>query len=158
STTKNYLSSSKDSWIAEASSALCVILNNTTRKSRVRFFAGPASPLSSRQPCDSMHLVRAFCKCPLSDGVFMAEFSIDRYLNIRAAHAPSFSPDGRFVTFLTNITGIGQLWQLPIEGGWPTQLTFTNESVRAAHYSPLRHELIFSMDAGGNERTQLYRL
>jgi dipeptidyl aminopeptidase/acylaminoacyl peptidase len=85
-------------------------------------------------------------------------FSIDRYLNIRAAHAPSFSPDGRFVTFLTNITGIAQLWQLPIEGGWPTQLTFTNESVRAAHYSPLRHELVFSMDTGGNERTQLYRL
>jgi len=85
-------------------------------------------------------------------------FSIDRYLNIRVAHAPSFSPDGRFVTFLTNITGIAQLWQLAIVGGWPTQLTFTNESVRAAHYSPLRHELVFSMDTGGNERTQLYRL
>jgi dipeptidyl aminopeptidase/acylaminoacyl peptidase len=85
-------------------------------------------------------------------------FSIDRYLNIRAAAAPSFSPDGRFLTFLTNITGVAQLWQLPIEGGWPAQLTFTNESVRQAHYSPLRHELIYSMDAGGNERTQLYRL
>src|SRR5438105_2617968 len=33
-------------------------------------------------------------------------FSIDRYLNIRAANAPSFSPDGRFITFLTNTTGL----------------------------------------------------
>jgi dipeptidyl aminopeptidase/acylaminoacyl peptidase len=85
-------------------------------------------------------------------------FGIDRYLNIRPANTPSFSPDGRFVTFLTNITGVAQLWQMPIEGGWPTQLTFTDESVRMAQFSPLRHELIFGMDTGGNERTQLYRL
>jgi len=85
-------------------------------------------------------------------------FDIDRFLNIRSATGPSFSPDGRFVTFLTNITGVAQLWQVPVDGGWPTQLTFTKESVREAHYSPRKHELIYSMDAGGNERTQLYRL
>src|SRR5712692_680861 len=85
-------------------------------------------------------------------------FSIDRYLNIRAANGPSFSPDGRFVSFLTNITGVSQLWQIPVDGGWPVQLTFTNESVRSGHYNPRRHEIIYSMDTGGNERTQLYRL
>src|SRR5216684_1303935 len=85
-------------------------------------------------------------------------FSIERYLNIRAANGPSFSPDGRFVSFLTNITGIAQLWQIPVEGGWPVQLTFTNESVRGGHYNPRRHEIIYSMDAGGNERTQLFRI
>jgi dipeptidyl aminopeptidase/acylaminoacyl peptidase len=87
-----------------------------------------------------------------------ATFPIDRFLNIRAALGPSFSPDGRFVTFLSNITGVAQLWQVPTDSGWPVQLTFTNESVRSAHYSPRRHELIYSMDTGGNERTQLYRL
>jgi dipeptidyl aminopeptidase/acylaminoacyl peptidase len=86
------------------------------------------------------------------------QFSIHRYLNIRAANGPSFSPDGRFVSFLTNITGISQLWQIPVEGGWPVQLTFTNESVRGGQYNPRRHEIIYSMDTGGNERTQLYRL
>jgi dipeptidyl aminopeptidase/acylaminoacyl peptidase len=83
---------------------------------------------------------------------------IDRFLNVRSAAAPTFSPDGRFVAFLTNITGVPQLWQVPAEGGWPTQLTFTSESVRGAHYSPVRHELIYAMDVGGNELTQLYRL
>jgi dipeptidyl aminopeptidase/acylaminoacyl peptidase len=85
-------------------------------------------------------------------------FPIDRFLNIRSATGPTFSPDGRFVAFLTNITGVMQLWQVPVEGGWPTQLTFTNESVRSAHYSPIRHEIIYSMDTDGNERTQLYLL
>lgn len=88
----------------------------------------------------------------------MASFSIDRYLHIRSAHGPSFSPDNRFVTFQSNITGLFQLWQVPAEGGWPTQLTFTSESVRGASYNPRKHDLIFSMDAGGNEKTQLYLL
>jgi dipeptidyl aminopeptidase/acylaminoacyl peptidase len=85
-------------------------------------------------------------------------FGIDRYLNIRWATGPSFSPDGRFVSFLTNVTGVLQLWQVPVTGGWPTQLTFTTDSVRTAAYNPRRPELIFSMDHGGNEQTQLYRL
>ncbi|HKB41835.1 MAG TPA: S9 family peptidase [Gemmataceae bacterium] len=87
-----------------------------------------------------------------------AHFDIDRFLNIRNASGASFSPDGRFVAFLTNTTGVTQLWQVPVEGGWPVQLTFTRDSVRGGHYSPIRHELIFSMDSGGNERTQLYLL
>src|SRR5262245_45398155 len=90
--------------------------------------------------------------------------NIERFLNIRSATGPSFSPDGRFLSFLTNVTGVAQLWVVPCEpgasayGAWPTQLTFTNESVRGATYSPRRHELIFSMDAGGDERTQLHLL
>jgi dipeptidyl aminopeptidase/acylaminoacyl peptidase len=83
---------------------------------------------------------------------------IERFLNIRSASGPSFSPDGRFVSFLTNITGVSQLWQVPVGGGWPVQLTFTADSVRGGHYSPVRPEIVYSMDSGGNERTQLYRL
>src|SRR5262249_26470588 len=81
-------------------------------------------------------------------------FGIDRYLNIRSANGPTFSPDGRFVAFLTNITGVSQVWQVPASGGWPVQLTFSSESVRDVHYNPRKYELIFSMDTGGNERTQ----
>ncbi|OAI52459.1 hypothetical protein AYO44_16585 [Planctomycetaceae bacterium SCGC AG-212-F19] len=85
-------------------------------------------------------------------------FAIDRYLHIRSSSVPTFSPDGRFVGFLTNVTGVSQLWQVPVDGGWPVQLTFTSESVRGAHYSSRRHEILFTMDTGGNERTQLFRL
>ncbi len=85
-------------------------------------------------------------------------FDIDRFLNIRSASGPSFSPDGRFVAFLTNITGVAQVWQVPVEGGWPVQLTFTRESVHGVDYHPLRHVLIYSMDTGGDERLQLFWL
>jgi dipeptidyl aminopeptidase/acylaminoacyl peptidase len=85
-------------------------------------------------------------------------FSIKQFLNIRAAYGPSFSPDGRFVAFLMNTTGVSQLWQVPVGGGWPTQMTFSRESVRGAHYNPRSHRLIFGQDAGGNERNQLFLL
>jgi dipeptidyl aminopeptidase/acylaminoacyl peptidase len=83
---------------------------------------------------------------------------LERFLNVRAASGATFSPDGRFVAFLSNTTGVPQLWQVPVEGGWPTLLSFGNEAVRGAHYCPTRHEIIYSMDTGGNERTQLYHL
>jgi dipeptidyl aminopeptidase/acylaminoacyl peptidase len=83
---------------------------------------------------------------------------IDRYLNVRAAGSPSFSPDGRFVAYLSNTTGIPQVWLIAAAGGEPVQLTFGQDAVRDVHFSPVRHELVFGMDSGGNERTQLYRL
>src|SRR5260370_1664906 len=85
-------------------------------------------------------------------------FTVERFLNVRAAGSPSFSPDGRFVSFLTNTTGVSQLWLVPVQGGWPVQLTFTGESVRSAYYNPRRHQLIYTMDIGGNHRTHVYRL
>jgi len=86
------------------------------------------------------------------------QFPIDRYLNVHSATSPSFSPDGRFVAYLSNTTGIPQVWLIPTTGGEPTQLTFGPDAVRGIWFSPIKHELIFAMDTGGDERTQLYRL
>ena len=83
---------------------------------------------------------------------------IDCFLNIRSANGPTFAPDGRFVAYLTNITGVAQLWLVPVDGGWPEQLTFTGDSVRTAAYNPIRHEILYTMDKGGNEQMQIYRL
>jgi dipeptidyl aminopeptidase/acylaminoacyl peptidase len=51
------------------------------------------------------------------------------------------------------------VWEVSAEGpSWPEQLTFYEERVSGAEYSPKGSRLLFSMDAGGNERTQLYLL
>jgi dipeptidyl aminopeptidase/acylaminoacyl peptidase len=82
-----------------------------------------------------------------------------RYVKIRGAWGPSWSPDGRRVSFLTEITGVPQVWEVPAEGpSWPEQLTFYEERVSGAEYSPTHNRLLFGMDAGGNERTQLFLL
>ena len=84
------------------------------------------------------------------------EFS--RYLKIRGASGAGWSPDGRRVSFLTDITGVSQVWEVPAGGGWPEQLTFYDERVSGAVYSPVENKLLFGIDAGGNERMQLYLL
>ena len=86
------------------------------------------------------------------------DYAFDRYLKIRGAHGASWSPDGRRVSFLTDITGVPQVWEVLAEGGWPEQLTFYEERVMGAEYSPVADSLIFSMDVGGNERAQVLLL
>ncbi|MDQ4062520.1 MAG: S9 family peptidase, partial [Actinomycetota bacterium] len=87
-------------------------------------------------------------------------YEFARYLKIRAAYGATWSPDGRRVAFLTDITGVPQAWEVPSEagGGWPEQLTFHDERVSGIRYSPTENRLLYSMDAGGNERTQLFLL
>lgn len=85
-------------------------------------------------------------------------YEFGRYLKIRGAWGAGWSPDGLRVSFLTEITGVPQVWEVPAEGGWPEQRTFHQERVSGAEYSPVRDEILFSMDAGGNERSQLFLL
>jgi dipeptidyl aminopeptidase/acylaminoacyl peptidase len=99
-------------------------------------------------------LESCFARTPMAE----AAIPLERFLNIRSSNGATFSPDGRFLAFLNNTTGVPQLWQVPVEGGWPTLLTFAHDAVRGAAYSPTQHQLVFSMDTGGNERTQLHLL
>jgi len=85
-------------------------------------------------------------------------YDFARYLKIQSSHGASWSPDGRRVSFLTDITGVAQAWQVAAEGGWPEQLTFYEERVSHAGYSPAEDRILFGMDVGGNERTQLLLL
>ncbi len=86
-------------------------------------------------------------------------YEFARYLKIRNAWGASWSPDTRRVSFLTEITGVPQVWEVSAEGpSWPEQLTFYEERVSGAEYSPTQSRLLFGMDAGGNERTQLFLL
>ncbi len=57
------------------------------------------------------------------------QYSFERYLNVRSAFAPSFSHDGKRLSFLTNITGVAEVWSVPIDvhattPAWPDQLPF----------------------------------
>jgi dipeptidyl aminopeptidase/acylaminoacyl peptidase len=85
-------------------------------------------------------------------------YGIDRYLNIRAASAPSLSQTGDRLAFLTNITGTAQVWMVGAQGGWPDQLTFYSDKVDFIQSSPDGTGFIFGKAVGGNENAQLYWL
>jgi dipeptidyl aminopeptidase/acylaminoacyl peptidase len=89
---------------------------------------------------------------------------ISRYLNARTATWPSFSSDGRHLAFLTDITGVPQVWRVTLNEGqsalWPDQLTFASDRVMSATYSPAPGDerLVYARDLGGNEKAQLFCL
>ncbi len=85
-----------------------------------------------------------------------AKIPLEKYLNIRSATNPVFSYDDEYIAFLTNITGVNQIWKIKSSGGWANQLTYFNDTVRFLSLSPSEDKIIFGMDNGGNENIQLY--
>ena len=91
--------------------------------------------------------------------------SIARFLNISAAYAPSLTPDGQSLVFLSTQTGIPQVWRVGVAAGegeplWPDQLTFGADRVQGVWLSPAPGEpqLVFARDEGGSENAQLFLL
>ncbi|HMS39414.1 MAG TPA: hypothetical protein PKE69_04255, partial [Pyrinomonadaceae bacterium] len=81
-------------------------------------------------------------------------YSIERYLNIRSAGSPNFSPDGKRIAFLTNITGTSQIWFVDANGGYPEQMTAFADNVSFVRWS--EKGLIFGKASGGDENTQFF--
>lgn len=87
--------------------------------------------------------------------------TFEQFLNVRSAHSASFSPDGTLLTFLSDISGVAEVWSVPVSvysatPAWPLQLTFRGERNSAAKFSPSGDALLITGDTGGAERTQLF--
>ena len=81
-------------------------------------------------------------------------FAIRRFQPLLA-----FGRDGSTLLFSSNISGQFNLWRVPVEGGWPDQLTaFTDETVRAAAVSPRDGTIALIADHHGSEFHQVYAL
>jgi len=90
-------------------------------------------------------------------------YSFERYLNVRNAYGSTFSPDGQRLSFLTDITGVAEVWSVPVDleaalPAWPEQLTFRGERVSSVKYAPGEPLMLVAADTGGSELDQLYTL
>ncbi|MBZ0274413.1 S9 family peptidase [bacterium] len=81
---------------------------------------------------------------------------IEAYLNIRRAVGPTWSPDGQSLVYLSNDTGTYQAWKIAADGGEPVRLTQFENTIGFVEYLPNARRILFGMDEGGNERTQIY--
>ncbi|NNM83959.1 S9 family peptidase [Candidatus Parcubacteria bacterium] len=85
-------------------------------------------------------------------------YSIGDFLKVKFAGGASFSPDGKWVAYLSDVTGTPQIFLIPTEGGMPEQLTDFEDPVSFVRFSPTEKMLLFGKAEGGNERTQFYLL
>jgi dipeptidyl aminopeptidase/acylaminoacyl peptidase len=77
----------------------------------------------------------------------------------RFSSALAFTSDGSQLLFASNMSGQFNLWRVPVEGGWPHQLTsFAEETVRGVGVSPVDGRILFCADHDGDEFHQMYLL
>ena len=79
-----------------------------------------------------------------------------RYQNVRSAGFLAFSADGQSVYVRTRFGDVPQIHVVSSAGGRRTQLTFFNEPMGSVSRQPNGHRLMFTMDAGGSEFSQIF--
>src|ERR1041384_1134485 len=55
--------------------------------------------------------------------------SVARMERVGSANSPRFSPDGKWVSFISNMSGTPQVWIVPSEGGYPRMVTHGDDPV-----------------------------
>ncbi|WP_454887297.1 S9 family peptidase [Sphingomonas oryzagri] len=67
-----------------------------------------------------------------------------------------WTPDGRAVVMSTNLSGRYNIWRAPVGGGWPQQLSQSEERQIGLTVTPDGKTVIFESDHGGDENWRLY--
>ena len=81
---------------------------------------------------------------------------IDDLFFTRSVSSASWSPNGKEIAFTTDISGRSNLWKVNADGGWPIQLTQSDERQFGETWSPDGKWIVFQQDTAGNELWDLF--
>jgi dipeptidyl aminopeptidase/acylaminoacyl peptidase len=83
---------------------------------------------------------------------------IDDLFYTRATGGGAWSPDGKELAFTSNLTGRLNLWKVNAAGGWPTQLSQSDDRQTGAVWSPDGKWILYASDKGGLEAYDLFAI
>ncbi len=86
----------------------------------------------------------------------LQKFTIPSLYSTRLIGGSTWSPDGHQVAFISNISGRNNLWTVPAAGGWPTQLTISDQRQASPAWSPDGSWIAFMSDKNGNELWDIF--
>lgn len=114
------------------------------------FLLGAASP-AQRQPTAPRSVTSA-----ANPGA--GPIPVDALYYTRDTSSPAWSPDGKSIVFTTDVTGRPNLWKVPAGGGWPIQMSVSDNREYDAAWSPDGRWIVYQSDHGGNEMWDLYAI
>jgi dipeptidyl aminopeptidase/acylaminoacyl peptidase len=117
----------------------------------VAAFAGGSSSPDSRQATDPKSIVS-------TEAPGTAPVPIDDLFYTRSTGGGAWSPDGKEVVFTSNFTGRLNLWKVNAAGGWPIQLSQSDDRQVGAVWSPDGKWILYASDRGGLEAYDLFAI
>ena len=82
--------------------------------------------------------------------------TIEKLYMTRQIGRPTWSPDAKSVAFISNMSGRNNLWVVPTEGGFPTQLTVSDQRETAPTWSPDGKWIAYQSDYDGDEQWDIF--
>ncbi|HEY7403754.1 MAG TPA: S9 family peptidase [Candidatus Angelobacter sp.] len=82
--------------------------------------------------------------------------AVARMARVGSAAGAQFSPDGKWVSFISNMSGTPQVWIVPAEGGYPRMVTNGDDPVTGQEWSPASDWIAITIAPGGGLNTQIY--
>jgi dipeptidyl aminopeptidase/acylaminoacyl peptidase len=82
--------------------------------------------------------------------------SIEKLYMTRQVGGSTWSPDGKTVAFVSNLSGRNNLWLVPAEGGWPMQLTVSEQRQTQPAWSPDGKWIAYISDYDGDEQWDIF--
>ena len=104
--------------------------------------------------------VNAFAATPVSSKVVaktVKQYTIEQFMATTNISGASFSRDEKSILFNSNVTGIPNVYIVPVTGGTPVALTkSTTDSTYAVDYFRNDDRILFTRDKGGDEDNHLF--
>ncbi len=82
--------------------------------------------------------------------------TIEKLYMTRQVGRPSWSPDGKSIAFVFNMSGRNNIWVISADGGWPTQLTVSDQRQTAPAWSPDGKWIAYQSDYDGDEQWDIF--
>jgi len=84
--------------------------------------------------------------------------SLNRYQNVRSAGFRDWTEDGQGIFVTTRFGDVSQVHRVDHPGGARRQITFFDEPIGGLQRQPGGSKMVFTMDAGGSEFSQIFLL
>src|SRR6266853_2750451 len=82
--------------------------------------------------------------------------TIEKLYMTRQVGRPTWSPDGKSIAFISNMSGRNNIWMVSSEGGWPTQLTVSDQRQSSVAWSPDGKWIAYQSDYDGDEQWDIF--